>query len=82
MKIIVTPEAQAQYTKLPKSEQYKIKKKLKMIEENPYIGKKLSGDLKRKWSVRAWPYRIIYEIIKSREIIYIDAITHRQGAYK
>lgn len=81
MRVIITPKAQEHYRKLPKLQQAKIKRKLLLIEENPYIGKKLEGELFGQLTVRAWPYRIIYEIDKNK-IVYITSIIHRQGAYK
>jgi addiction module RelE/StbE family toxin len=62
---------------------YKIKilLALKILEEEPFVGKKLEGDYRGKWSYRVWPYRIIYEIHKSELIILVVHIGHRQSAY-
>ncbi|CAN5205145.1 hypothetical protein BH09PAT2_BH09PAT2_05790 [soil metagenome] len=82
MKIILTPEAYKQYTKLSEIEQKKIKKKLKILEEDAFSGKKLAGILSELRSLRAWPYRIIYFINESQETVYIVSVAHRQGVYK
>jgi len=82
MAIIITPKAQRQYNLLSRTEQAKIKKKLVILENEPFAGKKLSGDLNGLRSLRAWPYRIIYFINKNQEIIYVVSIAHRQGVYK
>jgi len=82
MQIIITPEAEKQYGKLPKIEQKKIKKKLATLEENQKSGKKLSGNLSELRSLRAWPYRIIYYLNQSQKKIYVVTIAHRQGVYK
>lgn len=81
MQVIITPKATRQYNHLPKSEQAKIKKKLLLLETEPQIGKKLSGELAELRSLRAWPYRIIYYIDK-KQVVYITTIFHRQGVYK
>jgi len=81
MFIIVTPEAEKQYNRLPKIEQKKVKRKLTILEINPKAGKKLVGNFSELWSLRAWPYRIIYYLNKSQNTIYIVTIAHRQGVY-
>lgn len=82
MLVIVTPKALGQYNHLPKTEQAKIKKKFLAIEQNPQIGKKLSGEYAELRSLRAWPYRLIYYIDKKHKKIFIVTIAHRQGVYK
>lgn len=84
MEVILTPKAQKHYKNLPKKEQSKIKKKIKVLENDPYAGKKLSGELEELRVVRAWPYRILYYISESNDEakIYIVSILHRQSAYK
>lgn len=78
--VIITPKAQKQFNHLPTSEQSKIKKKLISLTSDPYIGKKLSGELQELRSLKVWPFRIIYYIEK--DIVFITSIIHRQGAYK
>jgi len=82
MEVIVTPKALKQYNHLPKIEQTKIKKKLKILERNSQEGKKLSGEYADLRSLRAWPYRIIYYIDSKQKKIFIVTIAHRQGVYK
>lgn len=84
MEVVLTPKAQKHYKNLPKSEQSKIKRKIKVLEANPNIGKKLSGELEELRIIRAWPYRIFYYISEKNDEakIYIVSILHRQGTYK
>lgn len=82
MKVFLSDEATKQYSKLTINDKSKIDKKLLLLESNPLEGKKLSGQLAGTRSLKAWPYRIIYFIDKSRNEIWIASILHRQGAYK
>jgi len=82
MNVVLSENALKQYKNLPKDAQIKVKKKLLALEKDVYLGKKLVGELKDFRSVRVWPYRIIYEINKSKTRIEIHVIAHRQGAYK
>jgi len=82
MDLILSKNAVKQYKHLPISDQKKIHKKLLILQQNPYAGKKLSGELEGILSLRVWPFRIIYEINKKKKIIAIHKIAHRQGVYK
>jgi len=42
----------------------------------------LEGEYRGQWSLRVWPYRIIYRVEKRKLIVLILEIAHRQGAYK
>jgi mRNA interferase RelE/StbE len=52
------------------------------LQINPFTGKKLSGELNGLWSLRIWPYRIIYIVKKNELIILVIKIGHRQGVYE
>lgn len=82
MDVILSKNARKDYEYLPKPEQAKVKKKLTLLEQNPYAGKKLTGDLEGIRSLRAWPYRIFYEVSESENRVEVHKIKHRQGAYK
>jgi mRNA-degrading endonuclease RelE of RelBE toxin-antitoxin system len=82
MLVILSKDCLRQYQRLPKATQVKIHKKLGALEQNPYSGKKLTGELKGIYSLRAWPYRILYEINEIERRIEVHKIAHRQGAYK
>jgi len=79
-RVVVTPQAQKDFAKIPERDQRKIKKRLKYLETEIYAGKRLSGGLKEIYSLRAWPYRIFY-LLKDGKA-WITHIEHRQNAYK
>ncbi len=80
-RVILSKDAQKQYNHLPKPEQVKIKKKLISLQENPFAGKKLTGEFSGSRSLRVWPYRIIYSVNEKLQQAEVSAILHRQGAY-
>ena len=82
MDVILSKNAQKEYEHLPKADQIKIKKNLKSLEVNPYSAKKLSGEFKGIFSLRSWPYRILYEINLSAKRVEVLKIAHRQNVYK
>lgn len=82
MLVIFPKNAHRQYNSLLKIEQQKISKKLLLLEVNPTVGKKLTGEFIGIRSLRAWPYRILYEINETKRRVEVHKIVHRQGAYK
>ena len=80
MNLYYKPQAAKDLKKLQKNERGKVIKKLEILAKNPRLGKSLKGEFKDLYSLRAWPYRIIYEISDKNIIIY--TVKHRQSAYK
>lgn len=81
MEIILSHDVSKQYEHLSTSDKLKINKKLKTLRQDPYGGKKLTGELEGIRSLRVWPYRILYTINKKTNMIEIHKIAHRQGVY-
>ncbi len=80
VRVYITPQAKKDFDKLPAREQKKIKKRLTLLESDVYAGKKLTGKLSELYSLRAWPYRILY-LIQTKEV-WVTHIAHRQGVYR
>lgn len=68
--------------KVNRSHKWRISNALRALGYNPYIGKALEGDLARKYCIRVWPYRILYEINKKDLVVIVVSVKHRQNAYK
>ena len=81
VEIRLTPQAAKQFEKLPKLAKKKVEKALLRLEQNPQAGKALRGELEGSFSLRAWPYRIIYQFLKKEKIVWIVSVIHRQSAY-
>jgi mRNA interferase RelE/StbE len=84
MKYQVNIESKAKkaLNKIPNIYKEKMIKALRSLAVDPFQGKKLEGELKGQYSIRVWPYRIIYQIYKKELIISIIDVGHRQGVYK
>lgn len=81
MRLVYSQNARKQLKKLPKNQQIKILKKIEKLKLNPYAGKKLKGSFKELYSLKIWPYRIIYRLFSKRKTLFINVIQHRQSAY-
>ena len=80
--IVLVKSAEKSLKKLPKTKRARVLKALKELEKAPYLGKSLVGELSGLFSLRIWPYRVIYRIEKNRLIVIVLNIGHRQGIYK
>jgi mRNA-degrading endonuclease RelE of RelBE toxin-antitoxin system len=79
--IFLAKSAAQNLRSLNPSDQKKINRKLSLLKSDPLAGKKLKGQLEGRYSLRAWPYRIIYQVKVSQKAVYVSAIVHRQNAY-
>lgn len=79
MQIEYKPLVSKQMQKIPFVQRKKILQKLNQLMFDPLAGKTLRGELEGLRSLRAWPYRIVYELGKEKIIIY--SIAHRQSVY-
>lgn len=81
-RVIIDRDARKSLLKLPKSANLKILQSFRALAREPYLGKPLGGEYAGRYSMKVWPYRIIYQIMKAERIIQILDIGHRQGIYK
>ena len=79
--IIIPKKVQKQLQKIPLIHRKKIRKTIAFLAFDPNLGKKLTGELKDKRSIRIWPYRIIYKVYKKEVIVLILSVSHRQSVY-
>ena len=77
----IKPKARKNLNKIPEAYRPRIWQALREIEADPFFGKKLSGRRQGQYSVRVWPYRIIYIIKKTELIVLVIDVGHRQGVY-
>jgi mRNA interferase RelE/StbE len=68
--------------KLKKRDQEEILNRIEGLKENPYLGKRLAGNLFGLWRLRIDKYRVLYKIIENKLVIVIIDIGHRKGIYR
>lgn len=76
------PSAENSLAKLPKRDQQRVGLALLGLNQDPFVGKKLQGEYKGYYSIRVWPYRVIYGVMRSELVVIVIAIGHRQGVYR
>jgi mRNA interferase RelE/StbE len=80
--LVLKPRAKKELANLEEVDRIRARVVLEAIQNNPFSGKKLTGELPNQYSMRAWPFRVIYEIRKNELIILVLRIRHRKDAYK
>lgn len=80
--VLISKKAEKDIVKLSKQDFKRVRAVLETLSGNPFVGKKLVGDLKGYYSIRVWPYRIVYEIKKQKLIIFVLRVGHRKEVYK
>lgn len=81
-RVIIPKKVQKDLNRVDQKFKSKILSTLAILANNPFIGKKLKGKHKEKWSYQIWPYRIIYKIYQKELTVLLIRIGHRQGVYK
>ncbi|OGH39062.1 MAG: hypothetical protein A3B44_03110 [Candidatus Levybacteria bacterium RIFCSPLOWO2_01_FULL_38_21] len=81
-KVNFTPNSLKHFKKIKdKKIKAKIKTGFLKLSQNSYLGKKLEGEFQGQYSLRVWPYRIVYYITEKKDIIITD-IGHRKEIYR
>ena len=80
--INLSSDAQRSLERMISSLRIRIERALESLEQNPFGGKKLHGEYKNCYSIRIWPYRVLYEIYKKHLIVNVIRIAHRKDVYR
>ena len=81
--VIIKPSAEKQLDKLPKTVRIRVIEKLEELchDPRPEGAVKLKGaeDL---WRIRIGVYRVIYQILDDRLLVFVLRVSHRKDIYK
>ena len=82
-KLFIDDKVVKDLRKIDKTWQTKIIVNIKTkLVKDPYLGKKLVGDLSPYYRYRVGDYRVLYEIVESKVFIIVVKIKHRKNVYK
>lgn len=81
-RLVWHPSARKDLRNVPDQERARILVALAGLVGEPLSGKKLSGEYEGSYSLRVWPYRIIYMLLKNELVVMIVQIGQRGGVYK
>jgi len=75
-------QAEKFYAKLQRNVRVRVREALLSLENQPYDGKRLHGELKENYSLRVGKIRIVYSVSERDKTVYIIAIGLRKTIYK
>ncbi|MDO8492979.1 MAG: type II toxin-antitoxin system RelE/ParE family toxin [bacterium] len=78
----IKPKAEKNLDSLNDEDYNRAMQVLSAIRADPFSGKKLHGKHKDEYTVRVWPFRIIYKIYKQELLISVIKFEHRKDVYK
>ncbi len=81
-RVVVTKQARKESEKLSMNDRRRIADAISSLQHEPFRGKRLLGELAGKWSLRVWPYRIIYTIEKGVVTVTVLRVGHRKDVYR
>lgn len=81
-RIEIPKRVQKELERLPRKFQERIVAKLHMLATDPSLGKRLQGEFEGLYTVRVWPYRIIYEIKRKELVVLVLKVAHRKSVYQ
>ena len=80
--LVYHPGVKKDLRSVPEKDRGRILTAIAGLADEPFSGKKLSGEYEGFYSLRVWPYRIIYQVLKTKLTILVVQIGQRGGAYK
>ncbi|MFA6039645.1 MAG: type II toxin-antitoxin system RelE/ParE family toxin [Candidatus Peribacteraceae bacterium] len=78
----MTRRARKELQSLPAKDRERVVAAMGSLGTDPFQGKKLQGEWEGKWSLRVWPYRIIYTVEKEIVTVTVLRVGHRRDAYR
>ena len=80
--LIIDKKARKEILALSPKDIPRVRAGIQKILTTPFAGKKLNGKLQGAYSIRVWPFRILYEIKQKKLVILVLRVVHRKEAYK
>jgi len=79
--VLLSRQAEKFYDRLQRNVKTRVREALLSLENQPYAGKRLHGELKENYSLRVGKIRIVYTVSEKDKTIYIIAIGPRKTIY-
>jgi len=80
--VLLSHQAEKFYKKLTENVKARVREALTTLEDHPYAGKQLHGELRGNYSLRIGKIKIIYTISEKDKAVYIITIGLRKTIYQ
>ena len=81
MRILTTRRFERDFRKLPREVKRRLDEAIRVLAENPYVGKRLRGELLGRRSLRVGNYRVVYLVDEERQAVVLLSVKYRRAAY-
>lgn len=71
-----------QFRRLPDSVKMRVRRCAEELSGNPYLGRRLAGELAGYWKDRVGKYRVIYKIDEAKKAIILYDVALRRRVYE
>jgi mRNA interferase RelE/StbE len=71
-----------QFRRLPDNVKVRARRRVEELSENPYLGRRLAGELAGFWKDRVGKYRVIYKIDEAKKAVILYDIALRRRVYE
>ncbi len=78
----VTRRFEKDFRKLASHLKRRIDSQVKILEDQPYAGKRLRGGLEGSYSLRVGDYRVLYSVIEQEKRVVLLSVGHRKTVYE
>jgi len=79
-KIEFTPRFRRRFKALDRDVQVRILREVKLLQDNPYMGKPLRGEWRGIYSLRIGNFRVLYQL--KNDYVFLLTVGHRKGIYR
>ncbi len=77
-----TRKFEKDFRKLAADLKHRVDQQVKILETQPYSGKRLRGEFEGSYSFRIGDYRVIYSIDENEKRIVLLTVAHRRTVYE
>ena len=81
-KLILSARTRRELKEISKQHREAILLALEEVKNDPFEGKPLSRELVGRFSYRVGVYRVVYQVNKQNQTIYISTVAYRGKVYK
>jgi mRNA-degrading endonuclease RelE of RelBE toxin-antitoxin system len=79
--IIIQASARKNLRKIPAKDRIRLLTAATGLAGNPFADKKLEGEYAGSYSLRVWPYRLIYKVFRKEKVVLVSRFGQRGGFY-
>jgi mRNA interferase RelE/StbE len=80
--VVIMKKAKKEIGSLSIKDRFRVLAALDVLREDPFVGKKLEGKHEGAWSLRVWPFRIMYTIYRETVTVVVLRVRHRKDVYR